>query len=71
MPDAVPKIHQVKQYLDELDSTALIEVDGGINPQTIRQTADQGAQVFVAASAIFHHPQGIKAGIDSLRQQLS
>ena len=44
--------------------------DGGINPETIHQTYDQGARIFVAASAIFKHPQGIQAGIESLTDKL-
>jgi ribulose-phosphate 3-epimerase len=56
--------------LDETNPEALIEVDGGIGPKTIKETYDQGARVFAAASAIFKHPQGIQAGIDSLVEQI-
>ena len=70
MPEVIPKIKEIRNILDEINPDALIEVDGGINPQTITQTMEQGAQVFVAASAIFNHPQGIRAGIQSLRDVL-
>lgn len=70
MPDMLPKINQIRKALDKVGSQALLEVDGGINPETIRSTYDQGAKVFVAASAIFKHPQGIQAGVDSLLEQL-
>ena len=70
MPEVVPIIKEIRNILDEINPDALIEVDGGINPQTITQTMEQGAQVFVAASAIFNHPQGIRAGIQSLRDVL-
>ena len=70
MPEVVPKINEIRNILDEINPDALIEVDGGINPQTITQTLEQGAQVFAAASAIFNHPQGIKVGIQSLRELL-
>jgi len=66
----VPKIAQIRQRLDEINPSAKIEVDGGIDPQTIPTVVDAGAEVFVAASAIFNHPQGIQAGIQSMRDAL-
>jgi ribulose-phosphate 3-epimerase len=70
MPDVLPKIKQIQQSIEEIKPTVLIEVDGGINPKTIRSAYDQGGQVFVAASAIFKHPQGIHAGVNSLLGEL-
>ena len=63
MPEVVPKINEVRKLLDKINPAALIEVDGGINPETISLTLENGAQVFVAASAIFNHPQGIKGSL--------
>jgi pentose-5-phosphate-3-epimerase len=31
---------------------------------------DAGAQVFVAATAVFKHPDGIAAGLKALKKQL-
>jgi len=70
MPDMVAKIAEVRRMLDELHSPAWLEVDGGISPGTIVQTRAAGADVFVAANAIFKHPQGIAAGISALRAAL-
>jgi ribulose-phosphate 3-epimerase len=70
IPEVLPKIGQIRKLLDKINPDVLIEVDGGINPDTIRQTYDQGARVFVASSAIFKHPQGIQAGIESLTEKL-
>lgn len=67
LPETLPKISQVRKMLDRLNPQAMIEVDGGITPQTLRQTRDAGAQVFVTATAVFGHPDGIAAGIESLR----
>lgn len=69
-PEVLPKIGRIRKMLDEVKPEVEIEVDGGINPQSIRQTYEQGARVFVASSSIFKHPQGIKAGIQSLVDQL-
>ncbi|HTN73610.1 MAG TPA: hypothetical protein VL096_00115 [Pirellulaceae bacterium] len=34
-----------------------MEVDGGVNEQTIGQCASAGAQLFVVGSAIFNHAE--------------
>ena len=66
-------LEQVK-WLRELkldgQTTALIQVDGGIDSQTAPQAKQAGAEVFVAASAIFKHEQGIAQGIAAIRNSL-
>jgi ribulose-phosphate 3-epimerase len=71
MEEVVPKITEVRHRLDEIDSSAWLEVDGGISAETISQVREAGADAFVAASAIFKHPNGIAAGIEALRKKLS
>ncbi len=70
MFDILPKINQIRKWIDEIKPEVYLEVDGGINTETIRSAYDHGARVFVAASAIFKHPLGIQAGIDSLVERL-
>jgi ribulose-phosphate 3-epimerase len=47
-----------------------VEIDGGINVETIRQARDAGADWFVVASAIFDHPNRAEA-IAELRDELN
>ncbi|OGO17946.1 MAG: ribulose-phosphate 3-epimerase [Chloroflexi bacterium RBG_16_48_8] len=49
---------------------AYIEVDGGIDPLTIKDTVHAGADVFVAGTAIFQHPLGARSGVQALREAL-
>ena len=49
---------------------AHVQVDGGIDGDTIRIARDAGADVFVSATFIFKHPDGIQAGIKALRDGL-
>jgi ribulose-phosphate 3-epimerase len=65
------KIRRVRAYLDEHESPAHIQVDGGITAITAKMAAEAGANVFVAASSIFQHQNGIAAGIDALREAIS
>ena len=53
MPEVLPKVTQVKR---RLRPGQRVEIDGGINADTIRQAADAGADWFVVASAIFDKP---------------
>ena len=62
-------LDQVK-WLHESKMKALIQVDGGIDSQTAPLAAKAGAEVFVAASAIFKHEQGIAEGITAIRNSL-
>ena len=47
------KIRALRQMLDNIDSQAGIEVDGGVSPLTIALVAESGANIFVAGSAVF------------------
>lgn len=64
---AVAKVKEVRRKLDALKSFAHIEVDGGIDVETLPKMKKAGADVFVAATAIFKHPKGTRAGIKSLQ----
>src|SRR4030065_2197050 len=68
LPDALGRIRQVRQMLDEMKSSAHLEVDGGVSPDNIARIAEAGANAFVSANAIFNHPQGAAAGVRALRQ---
>jgi ribulose-phosphate 3-epimerase len=70
MGEVIPKIAEVRHRLDTLGSSARLEVDGGMSPQTIPQVRDAGADAFVAASAIFKHPDGIAIGVRALKNAL-
>ena len=70
MPETVSKVAQIRKKLDEIHSSVYLEVDGGISAETLPAMKDAGADAFVAATAIFKHPEGIEAGIDALRKCL-
>jgi ribulose-phosphate 3-epimerase len=71
MPEVLSKVVEIRRMLDGISSPAWLEVDGGISAKTISKTQEAGADAFVAASAIFQHPDGIAAGIRSLRKAIS
>ena len=54
IPQVIPKINKLRNEIDRRGLDIEIEVDGGINPETIDRVSSAGADVFVAGSAIFH-----------------
>jgi ribulose-phosphate 3-epimerase len=49
----VPKLVRLREAIDRANKPITIEVDGGVNLDTIKTLAQAGADVFVAGSAIF------------------
>ena len=54
IPEVLPKVRRLREMIDQRGLTVDIEVDGGINPETIGLVSSAGANVFVAGSAIFY-----------------
>ncbi|MBT3241235.1 MAG: ribulose-phosphate 3-epimerase [Chloroflexi bacterium] len=71
IPETLPKIKQIRSWLDEINPEADIQVDGGVSEETIPLLLQAGANVFVSGNSIFKHPQGIQAGIESLKNKLA
>lgn len=53
IPSVVPKVKQLSDIIKEKGLSIEIEIDGGINEETIVACAEAGATVFVAGSAIY------------------
>ncbi len=67
IPAAIGKVEEIRVKLDALRSSAWLEVDGGIDVETLPKMKEAGATAFVAATAIFKDPEGPAAGVKSLR----
>src|SRR5512144_2923360 len=63
MPEAIDKVAEIRSKLDALRSSAWLEVDGGIDVETLPSMKESGATAFVAATAIFKDPEGPAAGV--------
>jgi ribulose-phosphate 3-epimerase len=51
--EVVPKIEEARRLVDRLELKAEVEVDGGVNLETLSQVVGAGAGIVVAGSAIF------------------
>ncbi|MGN0529121.1 MAG: ribulose-phosphate 3-epimerase [Eubacterium sp.] len=57
MESTMPKIEKLRKIAPDID----IEVDGGINAETVKTASKAGANVFVAGSAVFKSDDPCKA----------
>ena len=68
--ETIEKIEAANQLIEQQDHEIFLEVDGGINNETISRVSKAGANVFVAGSAIFGSSD-YEQTIQSFRQKIS
>ncbi len=66
MEDMMPKISLIKDEIQKQGISCLIQVDGGINGDTVKIAAKAGANVFVAGSYVFGAPS-VPSAVQSLK----
>lgn len=67
IPQTLKKIQQLRQLINESNSNALIEIDGGVTLNNAKTIIDAGADVLVAGNTIFNAADPI-ATIAALKQ---
>ena len=65
------KISELRALAESSGSDIEIEVDGGINAETISIAEVAGATIAIAGTCVFRHEKGIAAGIEELRRACS
>lgn len=66
------KIARVSELLEQIGRDDVdIQVDGGVDVSTAPEVVAAGANVLVAGSAVFRHPEGIAAAVRSLRDAVA
>ena len=68
--ESIEKVQAVRKLIDKQSHKIFLEVDGGINNETISRVSEAGANVFVAGSAIFGSSD-YEQTIKSLRKNIS
>ena len=53
MVDQMPKVAQLREWLDDVNPDCLLEIDGGVDSNTHTLCKENGADVLVAGSAYF------------------
>jgi len=70
MHATLPKIARVREMIDRTKPSVELEIDGGVDATTAVLGVKAGANVLVAGSAVFGHPEGIAAGLASIRKAI-
>nr|WP_206030895.1 ribulose-phosphate 3-epimerase [Rhodococcus sp. B10] len=68
IPDVLGKARTVRKLVDSGELTLVVEIDGGINVDTIEQAAEAGVDCFVAGSAVYGAADPA-AAVRGLREQ--
>ena len=66
MPEVLSKAAAVRKLVDSGELKLIVEIDGGINEDTVAQAAEAGVDCFVAGSAVYGTADPAKA-VQSLR----
>ncbi|MEC8987583.1 MAG: ribulose-phosphate 3-epimerase [Chloroflexota bacterium] len=67
IPESLSKIATLSNQIKSQSLTVSIQVDGGINSNTITDTVKNGANILVAGSAVFNKSFSICDGLSKLR----
>ncbi len=70
IPSSTSKIRKVREMLDSCGSSADLQVDGGVNVDTVKEVVHAGASSFVAGSAIFNDKSSIAENVLALREKI-
>jgi ribulose-phosphate 3-epimerase len=69
LPGVLDKVRAARRHVDTGHLTLLIEIDGGINDDTIVQAAEAGVDCFVAGSAVYGAAEPARA-VQALRDRV-
>jgi ribulose-phosphate 3-epimerase len=68
IPEVLAKVGTARRLVDAGELTLVVEIDGGINDDTIEEAAEAGVDCFVAGSAVYS-AEDPAAAVESLRRQ--
>jgi ribulose-phosphate 3-epimerase len=69
IPNSIDKIKALRKQIQDRSLSVLIEIDGGVNENSIAEIASAGVDIFVAGSAIFGSKDYQKT-LQSFRQKM-
>jgi ribulose-phosphate 3-epimerase len=69
IPTSPGRVARVRSLLDQHrpGEEVALQVDGGVDARSAGAVVGAGADVLVAGSAVYRHPQGVRAGIEAIR----
>lgn len=71
LPDSPTRIRRLRELIDRENPKCELEVDGGIDLRTAEESVTAGANVLVAATAIFRTADGPGAAVRQMRERFN
>jgi len=71
IPSSTSKIKKLREMLDQNGFKAELEVDGGINANTVSEVVKAGASAFVAGSAVFNSENSVTENVRILQEKIN
>lgn len=66
LPGSLEKIRAARELINRINPQCELEVDGGINLQTLKPAFDAGADIFVVGSAVYNSKASVAQNVTQL-----
>ena len=67
MAHQMPKVAAFRKEIDRRNLNVRLQVDGGVDENTVKECAAHGADIMVAGTAVFRHPEGMATAVARLK----
>ena len=67
MAHQMPKVAAFRKEIDRRGLDVRLQVDGGVDENTVKECAAYGADIMVAGTAVFRHPEGMATAVARLK----
>lgn len=67
MAHQMPKVAAFRKEIDRRGLNVRLQVDGGVDENTVKECAAHGADIMVAGTAVFRHPEGMATAVARLK----
>ncbi|MDE2639669.1 MAG: ribulose-phosphate 3-epimerase [Chloroflexota bacterium] len=71
IPATLDRVRALRAWLDRMQLTAALEVDGGVNASTVAAVAEAGATMVIAGSALYNDRESVADAMGRLRAALN
>ncbi len=67
--DMLPKVRALRERIDRDALSTELEVDGGVDFDTVEPVVAAGARVLVAGTSVYRAPEGVASAVQTLRER--
>ena len=67
IPQSLDKLENIRKIIDERNPSCILEIDGGVKVDNVKEVLDAGANLIVAGSGVFNS-DGIEANVNKFEE---